>query len=133
MSTNPSTDHSSLSSFTFPDGRRCRTPRRAGHPYLCAFHARKLWWRVFRPASAMAASAPVSSRGQRGTCFSPLYLGQTLVQNLHLAQHEYINAYGSTKSRVSRDESAKLSGPLLARHTHSCKYFQSAVRSLGML
>src|SRR6266851_188554 len=32
----------------------------------------------------------VSSRGQRGICFLPWYLGQTLVQTRHLAQHEYI-------------------------------------------
>ncbi len=42
MSTNRSNDRSSLCSFTFADGRHCRTPRRAGHPYLCAFHAGKL-------------------------------------------------------------------------------------------
>ncbi len=39
MSTNRSKDRSSLCSFMFVDGRRCRIPRRAGHPYLCAFHA----------------------------------------------------------------------------------------------
>jgi len=53
---------------------------------------------------------PVSSRGQRGICFSPLYLGQTLVQNLHLAQHEYINAYGTNSwretIRTSHEQSA---------------------------
>src|SRR5258706_16360207 len=38
---NRSKDRSSLCSFTFADGRRCRTPRRDTHPYLCAFHARK--------------------------------------------------------------------------------------------
>jgi hypothetical protein len=41
MSTNRSEDRASLCSFTFVDGRRCRMPRRAGHPYLWAFHARK--------------------------------------------------------------------------------------------
>src|SRR5258706_1370356 len=40
MSTNRSNDRASLCSFTFADGRHCRTPR-AAHPYLCAFHARK--------------------------------------------------------------------------------------------
>ena len=39
---NRSKDRSDLCSFTFVDGRRCRIPRRADHPYLCAFHARKL-------------------------------------------------------------------------------------------
>jgi len=37
MSTNRSKDRSSLCSFTFVDGRHCRIPRQAGHPYLCAF------------------------------------------------------------------------------------------------
>ncbi len=41
MSTNRSKDRSSLCSFMFVDGRHCRIPRRADHPYLCAFHARK--------------------------------------------------------------------------------------------
>ncbi len=42
MSANRSKDRSSLCSFMFVDGRHCRIPRRADHPYLCAFHARKL-------------------------------------------------------------------------------------------
>ena len=37
---NRSKDRSDLCSFTFADGRQCRTPR-AAHPYLCAFHVRK--------------------------------------------------------------------------------------------
>jgi len=41
MSNNRSKDRSSLCSFMFVDGRQCRTPR-AAHPYLRAFHARKL-------------------------------------------------------------------------------------------
>ena len=41
MSTNTSNDRSSLCAFTFSDSRQCRMPRRVGHPYLCAFHARK--------------------------------------------------------------------------------------------
>jgi len=40
MFTVRSKDRASLCSFTFADGRRCRIPRRHGHPYLCA-HARK--------------------------------------------------------------------------------------------
>ena len=35
-----SKDRSSLCSFTFVDGRRCRMPRRED-PHLCPFHARK--------------------------------------------------------------------------------------------
>lgn len=30
-----------MCSFTFVDGCQRRIPRRAGHPYLCAFHTRK--------------------------------------------------------------------------------------------
>jgi hypothetical protein len=41
MSTNRAKDRASLCSFSFTDSRRCRTPRRNGHPHLCAFHARK--------------------------------------------------------------------------------------------
>jgi hypothetical protein len=41
MSANRSQDRASLCSFTFVDGRRCRIPRRHGHPYLCTFHARR--------------------------------------------------------------------------------------------
>ncbi len=41
MSTIHSKDRVSLCTFTFSDGRRCRTPRRPGHPSLCASHARK--------------------------------------------------------------------------------------------
>jgi hypothetical protein len=41
MSTNRSNDRVSLCAFKFADGRKCRMPRRNGHPYLCAFHARK--------------------------------------------------------------------------------------------
>src|SRR5213079_2461923 len=31
----------SLCTFTFSDGRRCRTLRQSGHPLFCSFHARR--------------------------------------------------------------------------------------------
>ncbi|HEX9224727.1 MAG TPA: hypothetical protein VF860_15460, partial [Candidatus Acidoferrales bacterium] len=34
-------DRVSLCSFTFSDGRRCRTPRVANHPPFCFYHAQK--------------------------------------------------------------------------------------------
>ena len=37
----PQEDRSFLCTFTFTDDRQCRSPRKAGHPYLCVFHARK--------------------------------------------------------------------------------------------
>src|SRR5713226_4197531 len=121
MSTSPSKDHSSLCSFTFPDGRRCRTPRRAGHPYLCAFHARKDAQALAGEAagkdiayhlsgsyvsacdlsSALGRLFPAVAQGQvkPKTASTLAYLGQTLVQTLHLAQDEYINAYGTDSWR----------------------------------
>src|SRR5712671_6124775 len=116
MSTNRSNARASLCSFTFTDGRQCRTPR-AAHPYLCTFHARK-------DAQALAAEAAgkdiayhlsgafVSAcdlSSALGRLFSAVaqgqvkpksastlaYLAQSLVQTLPLAKHEYINAYGT--------------------------------------
>jgi hypothetical protein len=34
-------DRASLCTFTFADGRRCRTPLSSRHPRLCFDHARK--------------------------------------------------------------------------------------------
>ncbi len=64
MSTNRSNDRASLCSFTFADGRQCRTPRTA----------------PLRPSVVVAGLQTrqrdgrerlVSSREQRGICFSP--------------------------------------------------------------
>ena len=131
MSTNRSNVRASLCSFTFADGRRCRTPR-AAHPYLCAFHARK-------DAQALAAeaagkdiayhlsgsylsacdlssalgrlfSAVAQGQLKPKTASTLAYLGQTLVQALPLAQDEYINAYGTDTwretVRTSHEQSA---------------------------
>src|SRR5258707_4480235 len=123
MSTNRSKDRSSLCSFMFVDGRHCRIPRQLGHPYLCAFHAR-------RDAQALAGEAAgkdiayhlsgsfVSAcdlTSALGRLFSAVaqghvkpktastlaYLGQTLVQILPLAQDEYINAYDTDYWRAT--------------------------------
>jgi len=116
MSTNRSNARASLCSFTFADGRQCRTPR-AAHPYLCIFHARK-------DAQALAAeaagkdiayhlsgafvsacdlssalgrlfSAVAQGQVKPKTAYTLAYLAQSLVQTLPLAKHEYINAYGT--------------------------------------
>jgi len=116
MSTNRSNARASLCSFTFTDGRQCRTPR-AAHPYLCIFHARK-------DAQALAADAAgkdiayhlsgafVSAcdlSSALGRLFSAVAQGQVKPKTrLHpslpspiprtnppLAKHEYINAYGT--------------------------------------
>ena len=117
MSTNRSKDRASLCSFTFTDGRRCRTPRRDSHPHLCAFHARKeaqaLAGEEAGEDIAFFLSGDYVSAGDLtfalGRLFAAVaqghvkpktagtlaFLGQTLVQTLQLAQHEYISAFGT--------------------------------------
>src|SRR5260370_8253619 len=41
MSSLSAKDRVSLCSFTFSDGRRCRTPRVGKHPRFCFYHAQK--------------------------------------------------------------------------------------------
>jgi len=41
MSSLSKKDRVSLCSFTFSDGRRCRTPRIGNHPHFCFYHAQK--------------------------------------------------------------------------------------------
>ena len=116
-----STNRSSLCSFMFVDGRYCRIPRRDGHPYLCAFHARKeaqalagqeagediayhlsgSYLSACDLSSALGRLFSAVAQGQvkPKTASTLAYLGQTLVQTLHLAQREYINAYGADSWR----------------------------------
>jgi hypothetical protein len=137
MSTIRSKDRSSLCSFTFVDGRRCRTPRQTGHPYLCAFHARKeaqalageeagkdiayhlsgSYLSACDLSSALGRLFSAVAQGQvkPKTASTLAYLGQTLVQTLHLAQNEYINAYGTNSwrqtIRTSHEQSANHPSP----------------------
>src|SRR5260370_36740751 len=114
MSTNRSKDRSSLCSFMFVDGRHCRIPRRVGHPYLCAFHARKEAQSLAGEAagkdiayhlsgsfvsacdlsSALGRlfSAVAQAHVKPKTASTLAYLGQTLVQILPLARHDHIVA-----------------------------------------
>jgi hypothetical protein len=121
MSTLRSKDRASLCSFSFADGRQCRTPRYSGHPRLCCFHACK-------EAQAQAAESigrDISSRfsgsylsacdlssalGQvftgvangsikRKTAATLAYLGQTMLNSIQAAQHEYINAFSTNSWR----------------------------------
>jgi hypothetical protein len=136
MSTNRSNDRASLCSFTFADGRQCRTPR-AGHPYLCVFHARKDAQALAGEAagkdiayhlsgsyvsacdlsSALGRLFSAVAQGQvkPKTASTLAYLGQTLVQTLHIAQAEYINAFGTDSwretIRASHEQSANLTSP----------------------
>src|ERR1700724_4413068 len=116
MSTHRSNVRVSLCSFTFADGRHCRTPR-ADHPYLCAFHARKDAQALageeagkdiaYHLSGAFISACDLSSalgrlfsavaQGQvkPKTASTLAYLAQTLVQALPHAKHEYVNAFGS--------------------------------------
>jgi hypothetical protein len=86
MSAIRSKDRASLCLFSFADNRRCRLPRSPAHPYL------------FKTKAA-------STLG---------YLAQTLLQAIHLAQHEYINAFGTDSwRRTIRNSFAEPSPPTL--------------------
>ena len=114
-------DRASLCSFTFADGRRCRTPHGPGHAYLCAFHARKEAQSLavenlgrdisyFFSGEYLSACDLSSALGRlfatvaQGhvkprTATTLAYLGQTLVQTIQLAEHEYTNAFGGNAWR----------------------------------
>jgi hypothetical protein len=108
-------DRSRLCSFTFADGRQCRTPRRAGHSHLCFFHARKEAQSLaaeevgkdissFLSGDFLSACDLTSALGRlfsavaKGdikprTASTLAYLGQTMVQSIQIAQHEYCEAF----------------------------------------
>jgi hypothetical protein len=110
-------DRSYLCAFTFADGRRCSAPRLAGHPHLCCFHARRearslAAQQVGRDVSSFLSGSYLSAcdlSSALGRLFSAVaqgevkpktasalaYLGQTLIQSIQLAEHEYINAFGT--------------------------------------
>ncbi len=113
----------SCCTFTFSDGRHCRTPRQPGHPLFCCFHARKLeqshitdqlgrelarfFSRDYLSACDLnAALARLFTATARGhvppkTTRALAYLAQVMVQTLRLAEHEYINAFSTDGWRRS--------------------------------
>src|SRR5260370_39131223 len=119
MSTIRSKDRASLCTFTFADGRRCRTPRFARHPHLCYFHALKesranasvtIGNRILDrfSGSYLSACDLTSALGQvfsgvaQGsikpkTADTLAYLGHTMVNSIHLATQNYITAFTSVR------------------------------------
>ena len=138
MSTNRSNDRASLCSFTFADGRHCRTPR-AAHPYLCAFHARKDAQALagekagkdiaYHLSGAFVSACDLSSAlGRLFSAVAPgqvkpkpastlAYLAQSLVQTLPLAQEEYIQAYDTNTWRDTIRDSHEQTADHFADHT----------------
>ena len=116
-----SKDRISLCSFTFADSRRCRTPRCADHPHFCFFHARKEaqahaakqlghdisyffsgdYLSACDLSTALGRLFSAVARGEvkPRTASTLAYLGQTLLQTIPLAQHEYINAFSADQWR----------------------------------
>jgi hypothetical protein len=110
-------DRASACRFTFADGRQCRTPRSPHHPHFCSDHARKesqacaadklgsdlAYFFSGQYLSACDLSAALGrliagvARGdiKPRAARTVAYLSQTLAQTIHLAQHEYINAFGT--------------------------------------
>jgi hypothetical protein len=107
-------DRASLCTFTFTDGRRCRTPLSSRHPRLCFDHARK----EAKPhpadpldidlsfsfsgdyvstrdlSAAIARFLPDVTYGpmKRKAASAISCLSRTLVRSIQLAQHERIRA-----------------------------------------
>ena len=104
--------------FSYSDARRqCRTPRQSGHPHFCFFHARKeaqaraadqagrdvsallpgSYLSACDLSSALARLFAATAQGQikPRTAATLAYLGQTLVQSISIAEHEYIEAFGT--------------------------------------
>ena len=120
MSTTPSQSRALVCSFTYANGHHCRMPRNPSHLFLCTYHARK-------EAQALAAdqvgrdladhfsgnylsACDLSAALGHLMCGSPrspkpraastlAYLSQTLLQAIHLSEHEYINAHGTDSWR----------------------------------
>ena len=107
----------SLCSFTFADGRRCRTPRISTHPHFCFYHSQKEsraatadklardlayffsahYVSANDLTTALARLIPAAVRGdiKPRTARTIAYMLQTLLQAIHLSQDEYINAFGT--------------------------------------
>ncbi len=116
-----SNDRVSRCTFTFADGRRCRTPRFVNHLHFCHYHARKeaqalaaenlgqdvscFFSGRYLSACDLAAAlgrlfAAVASGNVKPRTASTLaYLAQTLLQTIHLAEHEYSEACGGNAWR----------------------------------
>jgi hypothetical protein len=121
MSTTPFEGRALVCSYAYANGHRCRMPRKTSHPYLCTYHARKeaqaeaadqvgrdlatrfsanyLSGSDLSSALAHMMSAVAQGHLKPRAASTLAYLSQTLLQAIHLSQHEYINAFGTTSWR----------------------------------
>jgi hypothetical protein len=129
MSTLSPKDRVSLCSFTFSDGRHCRTPRLRDNSRFCPYHAEKEararaaqklgkdldyffsgdYLSACDLSTALGRLIPAVVRGEvkPRAARTVAYLAQTLMQAIHLSKHEYINAFGTDGWRQSIRNSVK--------------------------
>lgn len=110
-------DRLSLCRFSFADGRTCRTPRIAGHPNFCFYHAQREiqaraaaalaedFSRLFSGnyvsannlSAALSRLIPAVLQGHitPRTARTVTYMIHTLVQTIRLAQNEYSQTFGA--------------------------------------
>ncbi len=123
MSSLSAKDRVSLCSFTFSDGRRCRTPRIRNNPRFCPYHAQKEararaaqklgkdldyffsgdYLSACDLSTALGRLIPAVVRGdvKPKTAHTVAYLAQTLLQAIHISEQEYINTFGTDGWRKS--------------------------------
>lgn len=116
MSKKPSKDRASLCTFTFADGRRCKSPRQAGNPDFCYFHAQRELQRLAAKNAGNFIAAGVSTdyvsacalNGSLGRLFRAVacgqinpktahtlaYLAQVMAQTLPMAEEEFAYTFG---------------------------------------
>src|SRR5579863_3721041 len=129
-------DRVPLCLFSYEDGRRCRTPRIASHPHFCFYHAQKEsqsqateslakeldyffsgdYLSACDLSTAMGRLVPAVIRGhiKPRLARTVAYMLQTQLQAIHLAQHEYINAFGTDGWRHAVRHS------VTSNHDHLC-------------
>ncbi len=116
MSKKPSKDRASLCTFTFADGRRCKSPRQADNPDFCYFHAQRELQRLAAKKAGDFIAAGVSTdyvsacalNGSLGRLFRAVacgqinpktahtlaYLAQVMAQTLPMAEEEFACTFG---------------------------------------
>jgi len=123
MSTLSAKDRVSLCMFSFADGRRCRTPRLRNHSHFCYDHAQKEaracatetlgkdlayffsgnYLSACDLSTALARLIPAVIRGdvKPRAARTAAYMAQTLLQSIHISQHEYCEAFSPDTWRNS--------------------------------